>query len=99
MKQGQASSVGGKRSGPDKKTIDRIVQRCVDTGMAWSVDIELPAGTQWRKLHSRTAELLIKTGAELDNALLAKVLRCYNLVLRLTTALLGDECITGNRQT
>ena len=51
----------------------RIVQRCVDGGAAYSVDIEVPLGKQWRKVGARQTELLVRTGVPVDDGLLAKV--------------------------
>ena len=70
LEQGTPATVGGRRTGPDKKTIERVVQRCVESGFAYSVDLEVPVGKQWRKIGNRTTELLIRAGVDLDSELL-----------------------------
>lgn len=71
--QGSATTVGGKRTGPDRKTIHRIIQHCIDNNYAYSVDVEVPVGKKWRKVQSRNAEVIVRRGLALDEALLSKV--------------------------
>ncbi|KAK9788288.1 hypothetical protein WJX73_010666 [Symbiochloris irregularis] len=73
MFRGPSDSSGGRRSGPDRSTIYRILQRCIDDGAAYSVTVEVPVGKDWRKVGMRQAEVLVRAGIPLDQSLQAKI--------------------------